>query len=184
MISFFLASLLRLPHCLLKMKRLAIYGILTGLATAGWTYLEYFFGFYETGISRYTGYFTLLILLTGLIMGMRAYRNEEKNGVISFWEAVKAGMVIILLAAMIQGGYNYWYYAHLNPGFIDFMVEKRQQALQQGQATASQVAAQVRQLRAYYQPLSLAFRTFAGFMATGIIFTLITAALLKRYPPE
>jgi hypothetical protein len=166
------------------MKRLVIYGLLTGLSIAGWTYLEYLLGFHANTVGRYTGFLTLLLIVLGLVLGMRAYRNQEQAGFMGYWEAVMAGAVITLLAGLIQGGFTYLYSVYINPGFVDFLVEMKQQELTERRATASQLAAQVRQIRDYYQPLPLAFRSFGGFVAGGLLFTLILAALLKNYRPE
>lgn len=164
------------------MKRLVIYGVLTGLAIAGWTYLEYLLGFHVNKVGRYTGYVAILLLILGLVLGIRAYRNQERDGYIGFWEAVRAGAVITLLAGLLQAGFTYLYYLHINPGLVDFLAEIKRLALSRRRVADSQIAAQLRQIRDYYQPLPMAFRTFGGFTAGGLIFTLIIASLLKRYP--
>jgi Protein of unknown function (DUF4199) len=164
------------------MKRLAIYGVLTGLAMAGWTYLEYLLGFHTSKVGRFTGFFAILLIILGLVLGIRAYRNREKNGYIGFWEAVMAGAVITLVAGLIQAGFTYLYYAYINPDIVDFLAEMKRKDLSQRGVPASYIAAQLRKIREYYQPLPLAFRSFGGFTAGGLIFTLIIASLLKKYP--
>jgi hypothetical protein len=166
------------------MKRLVIYGLLTGLSIAGWTYLEYLLGFHANPMGRYTGYLALLLTGLGLVLGMRAYRNQEQDGFMGYWEAVMAGAVITLMSGLIQAGFTYLYYVYINPGFVDFLVEMKRQELTGRRATASQLAAQARQIRDYYQPLPMAFRSFGGFVAGGLLFTLILAALLKKTRPE
>jgi hypothetical protein len=166
------------------MKRLATYGLLTGLALAGWNYLEYLLGFHTDAVGRYTGFLAFFFTFGGITLGTKAYRNHDKGGIISYWEAVMAGVIITAVAALIFAGYIYLYYAHINPGFVDFLEAMRRQDLAAQQATASRIAASVRQLREYYQPGSLAGRTFGGFLAAGTIWTLVMAAILKRYPPE
>jgi hypothetical protein len=187
-LGIFLLSLCRqkplLPYLTTKMKRLAIYGVLTGLAIAGWTYLEYLFGFHTNKVGRYTGFLAFLLAILGLVLGIRAYRNKEKNGYIGFWEAVGAGAVITLVAGLIQAGFTYLYYVQINPGIVDFLVEMKRKTLSQRLVADSQIAAQLRQLRQYYQPLPLAFRSFGGFTAGGLIFTLLIASVLKKYPRQ
>lgn len=164
------------------MKRLAIYGVLTGLAIAGWNYLEYLLGFHANQVGRFTGLLAFLLTILGLVLGIRAYRSKEKKGYIGFWEAVMAGAVITLIAGLIQAGFTYLYYVYINPGFVGFLVEMKQKDLSQRGVPASYIAAQVQQIRDFYRPLPLAFRSFGGFTAGGIIFTLIIASLLKKYP--
>lgn len=165
-----------------KMKRLALYGVLTGLAIAGWTYLEYLLGYHVNKVGRYTGFLAFLLAIGGLVLGIRAYRDQEKDGYIGFWEAVKAGAVITLVAGLLQAGFTYLYYVQIHPGIVDFLVEMKRQALSQRRVPEDQIKVQLQQLRDYYQPLPLAFRSFGGFTAGGIIFTLIIASLVKRYP--
>lgn len=163
------------------MKRLAIYGVLTGLALAGWTSLEYLLGFHGSATGRYTGFMAFFIFFFGLLQGIRAYRNKEKQGLISYWEAVFAGAVITLLAGLLQAAFTYVYTLYINPGLIDYIIEQQRQALTARGATVAQIAEQARKTRETYQALPLALRSLGGYLATGMIFSLIMSAVLKKY---
>jgi hypothetical protein len=166
------------------MKKLAVYGLLTGLAVAGWTYLEYLFGWHTNTVGRYSGLLAIVFPAIGIITGIRAYRDQDKGGVITYWEAVLAGVVITAIAGLIVACFTYLYYTSIHPGLVDFLVEKKRQALTERQATAAQITAQLRQVRDYHRPLTLTLRSLGGFMGFGLITSLILAAVLKKYPQE
>jgi hypothetical protein len=166
------------------MKRLAIYGILTGLASAGWNFLEYTLGFNGHPVGRVSWVIAILLIFAGITLGIRAYRNQDKGGVINYWEAVLAGMVIALLAGLIQAGFVYVYHVVINPEFAAYVVEKKRQELAAHGATPAQLAQVARQIHEMYQPDRLALGMLGGCMVVGLIISLIMATILKKYAPE
>lgn len=167
-----------------KMKKMAVYGLLTGLALAAWTYLQYLLGLHTRPLGRYTGLLALVITGLALAWGLRSYRSQNQNQVLGYWEAVLAGLVFTFFAGLIQAGFTYLYYEQIYPGFVDFLAEKKRQQLAGQGLSARHIAGQVKQLRHYHQSGPMALRTFGGFMGTGLAFTLILAALLKRTPRD
>jgi hypothetical protein len=161
------------------MKRLAFYGVLTGLAISVWMYVEYIFGFHASQIGRFTGFVALLVTILGLFLGIRAYRNREKAGNINFWEVVFAGLQISLFAGLVTALFAFCYLKFINPGFAEFMVDVNRQYLLDHGASPAQIQGNAQVTRATYVPLPQALRTFGGFMAAGGLFSLILAGLLK-----
>ena len=76
------------------MKRLFIYGTLTGLIISAWMYAEYLMGFHANRVGGYTGFLPLIFTLVALYLGIKAYRNQDKAGKINYWESVFAGIKI------------------------------------------------------------------------------------------
>ena len=172
------------PHLFTKMKRLATYGILTGLASAGWNFLEYTLTFKGQPLGRFSGLIAVLLLFFGLWQGIRAHRNQDKGGVITFWEAVLAGMAIALVAGLIQAGFVYVYHVGINPGFVAYVLETKRAELAAQGATPAQLAQVASKIRDVYQPLRLSLGILGGCLVVGMVLTLIMASFLKRYPRE
>jgi hypothetical protein len=166
------------------MKRLVAYGILTGLASAGWNFLEYTLTYKGHPVGRFSGVIAVLFLFVGLWQGISAYRNQDKGGVITYWEAVLAGMLIALVAGLIQASFVYVYHVVINPAFASYVLEMKRQELAAQGATPAQLAQVARKIRDVYQPLRLSLGILGGCMVVGMIMTLIMASFLKKYPRE
>lgn len=161
------------------MKRLALYGISTGLAISAWMYTEYLFGFHATQIGRYTGFAALIFTILGLYLGIKAYRRHDKAGKINYWETVFAGIRISLVAGLITSVFTFLYLQYINPDFTEFMVETNKKILQEHGATAAHLQTNAQITRERYSSLPQALRAFGGFVAAGSMFSLILAGILK-----
>ena len=161
------------------MKRLAVYGIVTGLVIAGWMYLEYLAGFHGSKIGKYLGFAALIFTILGIYFGMRAYRQHTRAGEMTYWQGVMAGVFLSLFAGVITALFNYVYFAYINPGFVEYMVDLNRQTLVQHGATDVQVQSNAIVTREIYQPIPQALRTLGGYLATGSLFSLIIAGILK-----
>lgn len=166
------------------MKTLAIFGIITGLIISGWMYLEFLAGFHGSAVGRYTGFAALIFTILGIYFGIRAYRNQEKAGLLSFWQGVLAGVVISVFAGVITAVFTYAYFRYINPGFVDYMVNLNRQTLLQQGATNVQVQSNEIVTRELFQPLPQALRSLGGYVAAGSLLSLIIAGLLKTKRQE
>lgn len=167
-----------------NLSKMALFGLLTGLVLVGWTYLQYLLGYHTQTSGRYTGLLVLPLTVAGLTWGIRSYRSRQPGQVLGYWEAVLAGLVITFFAGLVQAGFTYLYYEQIFPGIVDFLARKKREQLAAQHLAPADIAGQVAQLRHYHQAGPMALRTFGGFLGTGTAFTLILAALLKRYPRD
>jgi uncharacterized membrane protein (DUF485 family) len=161
------------------MKTLAISGIITGLVISGWMYLEFLAGFHGSEVGGYTGFAALLFTILGIYFGIRSYRNRVMAGKINFWQGVLAGVVISVFAGLITAVFTFVYFRYINPGFVDFMVNIKREALEQQGASDVQIQSSEIITRESLQPLTQALRAFGGYLAAGSLFSLIIAGLLK-----
>lgn len=161
------------------MKRLAVYGIVTGLLIAGWMYLEFLMGFHGSKMGKYTSLAALVFTIVGIYLGIRAYRRHSLAGQMSYWQGVLAGVVLSIFAGLITGAFTYAYFSFINPGFVDYMVDLNRQTLVQHGASDVQVESNAIVTREIYQPIPQALRAFGGYIATGSLFSLVIAGLLK-----
>ena len=161
------------------MKRLAVYGLATGLVIAGWMYLEFLAGFHGSKIGKYLGFAALIFTILGIYFGVRAYRQHDMADEMNYWQGVLAGVVLSVFAGIITAAFTYLYFAHINPGFVEYMVDLNRQTLVQHGATDVQVQSNAIVTRELYQPIPQALRTLGGYVATGSLFSLIIAGILK-----
>jgi hypothetical protein len=161
------------------MMRLAIYGIVTGLVIAGWMYLEFLAGFHGSKTGKYTSFAALLFTILGIYSGMRSYRQINREGEMTYWQGVLAGVILSVFAGLITAAFTYVYFAYINPGFVDYMVDLNRQSLVQHGATDVQVQSNEIVTRDLYQPAPQSLRVLGGYVATGSLFSLIIAGILK-----
>ncbi|GAB3922816.1 DUF4199 domain-containing protein [Mucilaginibacter myungsuensis] len=103
------------------MKNALITGIVIGILSGLWLFVTHSAGYPTTGQHKIAPfeYFSVLIPLVGLYFGVRAYKYNERDGVISFIEAliqcfkilVVGGVVAVFGAIVylnyVEGGMNY-----------------------------------------------------------------------------
>lgn len=76
----------------------------------------------DTGREVY-GYLSILIALSFIFFGVKAYRNNNCEGKISFFKALGVGLLITLLPAILFGIYNVIYMLYIEPGFVEAYFE-------------------------------------------------------------
>ena len=110
------------------MKRIILtYGIIAG-AIVG-TMLLITMPLYENGTlhfenGEWLGYTTMVIALSLVFFGIKSYRDNHAYGSISFWNGLKVGLLITLMASVIYA--LSWEISHntMKGDFIKLMSEK------------------------------------------------------------
>ena len=130
------------------------------------------------------GYATFILALSTVFFGVRAYRDKQRNGFISFKDAFLNGMIIVLIASVIYVVGWMFYYPNFMPDFVD-QYRAQQIALVQdsglpAEETSQKIAEINQQMDTYSHPLVMAGFTFLEIFPVGLIIALITAFILKR----
>ena len=60
-------------------------------------------------IAEIVGYSTILLSMIFVFLGIKKYRDENNGGNISFGEALKVGVLIVLIPSIAFGLYNLFY---------------------------------------------------------------------------
>jgi len=71
------------------------------------------------GIGEIVGYSSIILSLVIVYFGIRQYRNDHLQGDITFWQALKVGLLISLFPAIAFGIYNVIYVEFIDPEFMD-----------------------------------------------------------------
>ena len=142
------------------------YGLIVGFIIFT---LHLFFGIdnldYKT--NEILGYVSIFLSLSFIFFGIKHYRDKENNGVLTFAEAIKIGILISLLVAVGIAIADFIYTKFIDPDFFD---KFQQQLKNQGKED---------------EIMEITSTTAALFMLVlvtiiGFIFSLISGIILQR----
>ncbi|MFL6235437.1 MAG: DUF4199 domain-containing protein [Thermoanaerobaculia bacterium] len=134
------------------------------------------------------GYTSMVLAFLLVFFGVRSYRNTVAGGAISFGKAFQVGILITLITCAIY--VISWEIAYFNffPDFLDHYnahVLAGMHAKGASEADIQKTAAQMAEMAKNYQnPLFNSAITFLEIFPVGLIVTLISAAILRRKPPQ
>lgn len=172
------------------MKNIVLkYGLLSGAAvilmmsaTTAWVHNS---GKLEGG--ELFGYAGMIISMVFVFVGVRAYRDQQRNGVISFGEAFKVGglMALITCASYVVG----WLivYEFFMPDFLDqymttYLAEMK--ASGKSELEIQQATEQMLQYKEWYKnPLFRIALTLMEILPVAVLSSVVSAAILRRKSP-
>jgi len=169
------------------MKRFIYLGILAGFINIiWWIVFDTLFqeGAFDFGLGETLGYTSMLIALSTVFFGVKAYRDNELGGKITFKKAFLKGLIIVSIASLIYViGWEIYY-----PNFMSDFGEKYNEYLladlrEKGLSKAEIVAEQTKMddwLIKYQNPLYRLPLTLMEIFPLGLVVALISALLLKR----
>ncbi len=78
---------------------------------------------------KYWGYGNYVIILIGMVLGIKAYRNKYLDGFISFGKSFSTGFLIALFAAILVAIYSFFYYKFIDPGILVHIIESAEEGI-------------------------------------------------------
>ncbi len=90
-------------------------GLILGLALVIYTLLLYFF---DQTLNKTLGYVSILIIIIGLILGIKSFRDDFRGGVMSYGQGIGAGTIIGLYAGIIMAIFTFLLYKVIDPDLI------------------------------------------------------------------
>jgi len=131
--------------------------------------------------SEIAGYTTIVIALSMVFFGIKSYRDY--HGSISFWQGVKVGLMITLIASVMYA--VAWEVSQsLMPDFSERMWEHFADKAKNEAKDETELKATVQQMETwkelYKNPLMRFGITMTEIAPIGILITIISAAILRR----
>lgn len=173
------------------MKRnVLVYGTIGGLITALWILIAMVLFSHELdmNLGMILGYTSMLIANIFLVVGVKNYRDKYNGGVITFGKAFKVGILITLLASTIYVVTWLIYYYSTSSDFMAIYADSVQKQLIESGASAAEIAKQAKEMKEfmimYQNPFFNAAITYMEILPMGILFTLITAIVIRRKVPK
>lgn len=156
--------------------------VVTGLM---WTDDEMHF---KNGVA--VGYTTMIIALSSMFFGIKAYRDQQLNGSISFGKAFLVGLYITLIASTIYAvGWKIYSHFYM-PDFFERYLAYSTEEFHRSNPTPEEIDAYNKDVKfmswIFSHPLlEIAAVFLMEIFPVGIAISLISAAILRRKPrPE
>jgi ethanolamine transporter EutH len=168
-------------------KVILTYGLIAGAIVAGFMFATMPLYNNETldfSNGEVIGYSSMVIALSMVFFGIKSCRDNHFNGHISFGKAVKVGLFITLIAAVMYALAWEICYQTVASDFLDKMMEHQVVEVRKaggGKAEEEAAIKQFESLKSWYEVPILRFGiTMTELLPVGIVITLVSAALLKR----
>ena len=154
------------------------YGLLTAIGLILLTLVIYFADLMEVKWVNWIGY---LVLVAGVALGTKAYRDEVRGGFISYGSALGFGTLSMFFAALISAVFTYLFYVLIAPDALEklkVMAEIR--ALETNPNLTDQ---ELDMVMRFVSPTLMAITTVFSYTFFGFVISLITSAILKKNDP-
>ncbi len=137
----------------------------------------------DFSILEVLGYASIFASLAFVFFGIKHFRDQKNNGVISFKKALLIGLAISAISGIAIGLLDVIYVTMINP---DFVVEYKEYALEGMKTTLSanefelEKATLEEQMKLFENPVFTGAIMFTTVFAIGIIVSLLSSLILQR----
>lgn len=138
----------------------------------------------DMGSAQLIGYASMVVALSTIFIGIKKYRDNELNGVISFGKAFLTGLYIAIIASTLY--VVTWMI--LSEFFLqDFMASYTEWAIEDIKASGlgeaeiqEQIKSTKEMMEMYKNPVFKFFFTYIEILPVGLLISLISSAILKK----
>jgi len=138
----------------------------------------------DMGHAQLIGYASMVVALSTIFVGIKKYRDNELNGIISFGKAFLTGLYIAIIASTLY----VLTWMVLSEFFLqDFMANYTESAIADIKASDlsqieidEQIKNTTEMMEMYKNPVFKFFFTYIEILPVGLLISLISAAILKK----
>ena len=137
----------------------------------------------DLNMQKYLGWISYIILAAGYYYYTVQYRNEYKNGVLTFGDAFVYTLFITIVISVVMAVYTYVLMAWLDPLIPQKMVDMAAEELYNKDLPEEQIEQTMKIMRFMFQPWLMALMSIFSNMLSGIIMGLIMSLFTKKEAP-
>jgi Protein of unknown function (DUF4199) len=152
-------------------------GLILGLIGIVYTLVLYFL---DMSTNKSLGYVFFLIQIVVLFFLVKSYRDNYMHGMITYGQALGAGVIICLIYAVIMAVFSYILYAFIDTGLIDKLIAISEEAGLKRGLTQEQIDMSMKVTRKLMTPVFISIMAIISNMFFGTIFSLIIAIFVKK----
>jgi hypothetical protein len=163
-----------------RVKYAMTYGAIIGLTLVVFSVLLYLT---DQTFNRTLGLFPYTILLAGIYMGTKAYRDKALGGYIKYGKALLFGLIISVFVGIITVFFNFIMVRYIDPGLVDKYMAIMEETFENSRFVQPEMMedaldrARESMTAVWSLPIGVLSFTLIGF-----VFSLITSAFLKKDP--
>ncbi len=168
-------------------KIILVYGSIAGVIVGAMFFITaplYDNGTINFDNGMWVGYTSMVIALSLILFGVKSYRDNFLDGVISFGMAFKIGILITVVASLIYALSWEVAYRTVSKGFTQKMQEYYVQNLKQEITNEAELKAEIAKQdelwEMYKNPFIRFGMTLMEIFPVGLIISLISAGLLRK----
>lgn len=154
------------------------WGVIIGLVSIVYSVILYMF---NLTFNRALGYAGLIIIIAGLAIAMKSYRDNVLDGILPFGKAFGLGVLIVVVSGLLGSIFTYLLYTVIDPELQDKLLEfTADKMLESGRVPEAQLDQALEFSKKFISPIYL---TISGFIIScigGTILALIMAAIFKN----
>jgi hypothetical protein len=152
-------------------------GLILGLVGIVYTLLLYFL---NQTFNKFLGYPLLIILGVTLFFLLKSYRDNFRHGILTYGEALGAGMITFLYYSILMAIFTYVLYTVIDPGLLDKSLAYAEEILQKRNMPQAQIDAGMAMQKKIMTPAFMAPISIFGNMISGLIISLIVSAFARK----
>ncbi|MCD4747360.1 MAG: DUF4199 domain-containing protein [Bacteroidales bacterium] len=155
------------------------YGLIISVLVILLTLLLYVF---DLSLNKYLDSLNYIILLLGIIWGIKTYRDKYLNGYITYGKSFSTGFIIGLYASIIFGIFSFIFYKFLGADIILQILERSEEAAIERMPDISDEQLEITMsfTKKFTSPVMLAVSNFVLFTFFSAIFSLFVSIFIKK----
>lgn len=153
------------------------WGLIIGLASIVYSVILYML---NQMFNQALGYAGVIIIIVGLAIAMKNYRDKVLDGIMPFGKAFGFGMLIIIVAALLGSIFAYLLYTVIDPGLSERMIEYTSEKMLNRGIPEAQLDVVLERAAKFQKPLPIAITGFITSVLGGVVLSLIMAAIFKK----
>jgi predicted DNA repair protein MutK len=168
------------------MSTTLLYALIMAVGQIVLTLVGYFLG-YQTDKINQGSWFAFVPLVYAIVvywLAIKAVREEDAGKYLTFGKGVGTGVMIAVYSGLLGTIYAYIHFNFVNPSFADYLIEASRVKWVAANMSDAQMEAAEKFMRLLFKPVIQAVFGFILTVVTGLIISLIMAAILKRNPPD
>lgn len=158
-------------------KHIMNWGAITGIALIASGLIFYMLGVKTSKISQFLSY---IILIGGIYIGTKKYRDDIGNGMLSYSKSLITGTQIAFFASILLGFYMFIFFTYVDASMITEILNQQEQAMIDKDMPTENIEDAMNIMRKFMTPTSMSATTVVSFTLIGFFVSLIVSLFVKK----
>jgi membrane-bound ClpP family serine protease len=153
------------------------WGVIIGLVMIVYSLILYMLNLM---FNQALGYAGVILIIAGLAIAMKNYRDKVLDGIMPFGKAFGFGILIIIVAALLGAIFTYLLYAVIDTGLGEKLMEFTTERMLKRGVPEAQLDIVLERAERFQKPLPMAITGLITSILGGVVISLIMAAIFKK----